>query len=64
MTGKQLKEWAAAIHDDAVVQVREKGYRTWVEQFTMQAIYNQSWEWDAEKQPGPVEIAPSVVPMS
>ena len=39
MTGKQLKEYAAQVHDDAVVEVREEGYRPWNRAFEMQAPY-------------------------
>lgn len=39
MTGKELKEFAAQVHDDAVIEVREKSYRSWSREFEMQAPY-------------------------
>ena len=39
MTGKQLKDFAAQVHDDAVIEVREKTYGQWERQFEMQAPY-------------------------
>lgn len=39
MTGKQLKEFAAQVHDDAVIEVREESYRSWERNFEMQAPY-------------------------
>lgn len=39
MTGKQLKEFAAQVHDDSIVEIREKSYGTWERQFEMQAPY-------------------------
>lgn len=39
MTGKQLKEFAAQVHDDAIIEVREKSYGAWERQFEMQAPY-------------------------
>ena len=39
MTGKQLKEFAAQVHDDAVIEVREKTYGNWEREFEMQAPY-------------------------
>lgn len=39
MTGKQLKEFAAQVHDEAVIEVREKSYASWEREFQMQAPY-------------------------
>lgn len=39
MTGKQLKDFAAQVHDDAVIEVREKSYGQWEREFEMQAPY-------------------------
>ena len=39
MTGRQLKDFAAQVHDDAVIEVREKSYGAWEREFEMQAPY-------------------------
>ncbi len=39
MTGKQLKDFAAQVHDDAIIEVREKNYTGWEREFEMQALY-------------------------
>lgn len=39
MTGKQLKEYAAQVHDDAVVEIRRFSYDQWTREFEMQAPY-------------------------
>lgn len=39
MTGKQLKAFAAQVHDDAIIETREKSYYGWVRPFEMQAPY-------------------------
>lgn len=39
MTGKELKEFAAQVHDEAMVEVREESYRPWNPEFEMQAPY-------------------------
>jgi len=39
MTGKQLKEYAAQVHDEAIIEVREKCYGVWEREFEMQAPY-------------------------
>lgn len=33
MTGKQLRAWAATLHDEAVVSVRERAYGEWNQHF-------------------------------
>jgi hypothetical protein len=39
MTWKALKEFASQVHDDSVIEVREKSYRSWEREFEMQAPY-------------------------
>ncbi len=38
MTGKELKEFASTVPDDAVVAVRERGYGAYEPRFEMQAV--------------------------
>jgi hypothetical protein len=49
MNGKQLKEFAAKCGDDAVIQVREKGYVSWSGKFTIQAIIGCEAEEEKEE---------------
>jgi len=41
MTGKELKEYAAQVHDDAIIEIRtgESCYGDWQRAFQMQAPY-------------------------
>jgi hypothetical protein len=38
MNGRELKEFAAQVHDEAVIMIREYGYNTFKEEFDMQAV--------------------------
>jgi len=37
MTGKELKEFAAKVSDEATIRVRERGYTNFEERFEIQA---------------------------
>jgi len=37
MTGKQLKDWAATVPDNAKIEVAEKHYSLWEENFRLRA---------------------------
>lgn len=39
MTGKELKAFAAEVHDEAMIEVRNGGYGNWEREFQMQAPY-------------------------
>ena len=39
MTGRQLKEFAAQVHDESIIEVREAAYETWNQEFELQAPY-------------------------
>jgi len=49
MTGKQLKEWAASISDDAVIEMKERSYSSWNEDFSLRATLQKEWDWVEEK---------------
>lgn len=38
MTGKELKEWVAAIPDQAVIEVRQGSRLAWREDFVIRAV--------------------------
>ncbi len=38
MTGKELKEFAAKVGDDAIIKVRERGYGNFEAKFSIQAV--------------------------
>lgn len=63
MTGKQLKEWAAQVPDEAVIETREKSYSCWNEDFSLRATLQKEWDWQKEeaKQPERV-LVPAPVP--
>ena len=37
MTGKDLKEFAASLHDEALIYVRERPYAGWAAEFQIRA---------------------------
>ncbi len=37
MTGKELKTFAMALYDDALICVRERSYGAWTDEFQIQA---------------------------
>lgn len=49
MTGKQLKEFAAQIYDDAVIEMREWRYESWKEEFSLRATIRHTFDWQDEK---------------
>lgn len=38
MTGKQLKDFSARVPDEAVIEVREKGYQVFQSEFELRAV--------------------------
>lgn len=44
MTGKQLKQWAAGIHDDAIIETQERSYSCWVDEFSLRATLQLKWD--------------------
>lgn len=49
MTGKQLKEFAAQVHDDAVIEVCDYNYGAFKKEFSVRATLQCTLEWKEDR---------------
>lgn len=45
MTGRELKDWAAQVPDEATIETKEEGYSRWLEKFSLRATLQQEWDY-------------------